>query len=49
MKKIPNEIETSSFSDGQAGSLLEDEMVASTVRKTLNFIAEMLSGMIFLF
>lgn len=47
--KISNEIEISSLSDGQVGRLFEDEMVTSTVRKTLNIIAEMLSGIKFVF
>lgn len=42
MIKISNEIEINFFSDGQAGILLKDEMIISTVRKTLNVIDEML-------
>lgn len=48
MMKISNETEISSFSDGLAGSLLKDEIVISTVRKTLKVIAEMLSGIKFI-
>lgn len=47
MMKISNEIEISSLSDGQAGSLLKDETVISTVKK--NVIVEILSGIKFIF
>lgn len=48
MMKIFNEREISSFSDGWAGSLLKDEIVISSVRKTLNITGEMLSGIKFI-